>query len=205
MRLNYGSIKPYLVAGSAIAGGLVAWRLWRRREMPLQEPDEPLARLAFDQPAVRLVVPNGSLSGRYAVARTSRHVHRGIDISAPEGSTVTSPAPGTVVGVWPDCNRSGYGNNVLIRHPSGHLSFFAHLKQYDVARGDVLQAGDAVGQVGSTRCGINRAYMAPHLHYEVHLNMTGPAARPTINENLPDRIDPESFLETLWRSAGAAV
>ncbi len=98
--------------------------------------------------------------------------HSGIDIAAPYGSKVLATADGVVVfaGWYGD-----YGKTVIIRHPSGYLTLYAHLSQIDVKEGQKVKAGDVVGRVGST----GRS-TGPHLHYEV------------IRDNKP--IDPYKFL-----------
>jgi len=98
--------------------------------------------------------------------------HSGIDIYAPHGSKVRATADGVVVlaGWYGD-----YGKTVIIRHPSGYLTLYAHLSQIDVKEGQRVKAGDVVGRVGST----GRS-TGPHLHYEV------------IKNNRP--IDPSKFL-----------
>ena len=85
--------------------------------------------------------------------------HSGIDISAPQGSKVLATADGVVVfaGWYGD-----YGKTVIIRHPSGYFTLYAHLSEIDVKKGQKVKAGDVVGRVGST----GRS-TGPHLHYEV--------------------------------------
>ena len=98
--------------------------------------------------------------------------HTGIDIYAPHGSKVRATADGVVefAGWYGD-----YGKTVIIRHPSGYLTLYAHLSKIDVKEGQRVKAGDVVGRVGST----GRS-TGPHLHYEV------------IRDNKP--IDPSKFL-----------
>ena len=85
--------------------------------------------------------------------------HSGIDISAPQGSKVLATADGVVVfAAW----YGDYGKTVIIRHPSGYLTLYAHLSEIDVKKGQKVKAGDVVGRVGST----GRS-TGPHLHYEV--------------------------------------
>jgi len=98
--------------------------------------------------------------------------HSGIDIYAPHGSKVLATADGVVefAGWYGD-----YGKTVIIRHPSGYLTLYAHLSQIDVKEGQRVKAGDVVGRVGST----GRS-TGPHLHYEV------------IRDNKP--VDPYKFL-----------
>jgi len=206
-------MKAWALGLAATVAAAALWQLWRRRDQPLHEPQQWPGLLVAATPAVQLVVPQGVLSGRYAVSRTATHTHRGIDIAAPEGSAVHSPQDGVVVGSWPDCERSGYGNNVLVEHPSriqvpvaqgGVYTFYAHLQRSVVSAGDVVRAGDVIGFVGSTRCGIDRAHMAPHLHFETHTSLVGSRRRPVINEHNPARIDPERYLEQLWPDDAAA-
>jgi murein DD-endopeptidase MepM/ murein hydrolase activator NlpD len=98
--------------------------------------------------------------------------HSGIDIAAPQGSKVRATADGVVeFAGW----HGDYGKTVIIRHPSGYLTLYAHLSKIDVKEGQRVKAGDVVGRVGST----GRS-TGPHLHYEV------------IKDNKP--IDPSKFL-----------
>ena len=198
-------MRPWALGTVAAIAAVALWQLWRRRDQPLHEPPQWPGLLVATTNATQLVVPNGSLSGRYMVSRTATHKHRGIDIAAPEGSEVRAPQDGVVVGSWLDCNRKGYGNTVLVEHPrSGIYTFYAHLQLSPVSAGDAVRGGDVIGFVGSTRCGINRAHMAPHLHFETHTSLVGSRSRPVINEHNPARIDPESYLEQLWHKDAVA-
>lgn len=144
------------------------------------------------------VVENGKLSGRYGVQRTESHVHNGIDIAAPKGSKVRAVADGVVDGVYPDCDRRGYGNCVLLQHDDGMLSFYAHLEAFrpGLAPGDRIKQGQVIGYVGATNCGLQRSRpMASHLHLEIHSSVVrGPSGRAQIAESMPDRLDPEAYL-----------
>lgn len=197
-------MRPWALSVAAAVAAVALWQLWRRRNQPLHEPQQWPGMLVAATPSVQLVVPQGVLSGRYMVSRTATHKHRGIDIAAPAGSEVRSPQAGLVVGAWPDCNRKGYGNTLLVEHPaSGIYTFYAHLESFVVAAGSPVHAGQTLGFVGSTRCGIRRARMAPHLHFETHTSLVGSRTRPVINEHNPSRIDPESYLEQLWHEDAA--
>ena len=85
--------------------------------------------------------------------------HDGIDISAPEGSPIRAIENGEVI--YSDQLR-GYGNLVIIRHPGGFASVYAHNQSNLVREGQKVARGDVIGEVGST----GRA-SAPHLHFEI--------------------------------------
>ena len=88
---------------------------------------------------------------------TSRHT--GTDFGAPEGSPVTSAAPGRVA-------FAGYlavrGNSVYIDHGAGVFTGYHHLSRIDVAPGQEVAAGAPVGAIGMTGLATG-----PHLHWEL--------------------------------------
>jgi murein DD-endopeptidase MepM/ murein hydrolase activator NlpD len=88
--------------------------------------------------------------------------HRGVDLRAAYGTEVPAAAWGTVAFAG---ERGTYGTLVVLRHPSGVETRYAHLSSLAVKEGDVVEAGNAVGRVGST----GRS-AAPHLHFEVLVN-----------------------------------
>jgi peptidoglycan hydrolase-like protein with peptidoglycan-binding domain len=86
--------------------------------------------------------------------------HTGIDYPAGSGTLVTAAGRGRVV--FAGWDNGGYGNTVVIEHPLGVRSLYAHLSRIGVNRGSSVSAGDTIGRVGST--GISTG---PHLHFEV--------------------------------------
>lgn len=89
----------------------------------------------------------------------------GINIDVPEGSTVKAAENGTVIYVG--SGVEGYGNLVLIRHPNGYVSAYAHLASMSVAKGAVVGRGDAIGAVGATG-----SVSKPQLHFELRKGAT---------------------------------
>lgn len=84
----------------------------------------------------------------------------GINIAAPRGTPVLSAADGTVAYVG-DSLKS-YGNLVLVRHPGGMVTAYAHLNNVTVKPGMALKKGQPIGTVGSTGTVANA-----QLHFEV--------------------------------------
>jgi len=85
--------------------------------------------------------------------------HPGFDLAAATGTEVAAAARGTVVHAGP---AGTYGNLVTVRHENGFETRYAHLSEVDVKVGDVVEAGAALGKVGTTGYSTG-----PHLHFEV--------------------------------------
>jgi murein DD-endopeptidase MepM/ murein hydrolase activator NlpD len=88
--------------------------------------------------------------------------HNGLDLAAPAGTAVLVPWGGKVVSAG---FEKGYGNFVVIEHPEGFQTRYAHLGASLVKKGDIVADGDELGTVGST----GRS-TGPHLHFEVIKN-----------------------------------
>ncbi|MDH5675725.1 MAG: M23 family metallopeptidase [Myxococcales bacterium] len=86
--------------------------------------------------------------------------HNGIDIGAPAGRAVRAAADGLVV--YSDNSLRGLGNAVVILHPGGAVTLYAHNGRNTVQPGWRVQRGERIALVGST--GIARG---PHLHFEL--------------------------------------
>jgi len=86
--------------------------------------------------------------------------HNGLDFAAPVGTPLLATGAGEVI----TAGRSGaFGNLVKIRHAFGYETLYAHMSRIRVAVGDRVEAGDRIGDMGST----GRS-TGSHLHYEVH-------------------------------------
>jgi murein DD-endopeptidase MepM/ murein hydrolase activator NlpD len=89
----------------------------------------------------------------------------GINIEAAEGSAVGAAENGTVIYVG--SGVEGYGNLILIRHPNGYVSAYAHLKSMSVAKGAVVNRGDTIGAAG-----MSGSVSKPQLHFELRKGAT---------------------------------
>ena len=86
--------------------------------------------------------------------------HKGVDLSGRTGNKILSPAKGKVLHAG--YNKGGYGNVIEIDHGNGFVTRYAHLKKSYVKRGQRLDIGQTIGELGST----GRS-TGPHLHYEI--------------------------------------
>ncbi len=87
--------------------------------------------------------------------------HTGVDIATPSGTRVVASMPGTVsLAGW----QGNYGLTVIVDHPGGYQTLYAHLSQVLVSRGQLVGREDILGRVGSTG-----QSTGPHLHLELRL------------------------------------
>lgn len=87
--------------------------------------------------------------------------HIGVDYAAPTGTPVIAVADGVVSHQgW----GGAYGNLVILSHPGGYTTHYAHLVDYaeHLRPGSEVRRGTEIGYVGST----GRS-TGPHLHYEI--------------------------------------
>lgn len=89
----------------------------------------------------------------------------GINIEVPAGTAIKAAENGTVIYVG--SGVEGYGNLVLIRHPNGFVSAYAHLQSMSVAKGAVVNRGDTIGAAGQTG-----SVTRPQLHFELRKGAT---------------------------------
>lgn len=86
--------------------------------------------------------------------------HTGLDLIAPQGDPVLAAADGVVTNI--ERSRKGHGNVVEITHEGGYVTRYAHLGDIAVSKGQRVQRGKRIANVG-----ISGNSFAPHLHYEV--------------------------------------
>ncbi|WP_448071058.1 M23 family metallopeptidase [Georgenia yuyongxinii] len=91
-------------------------------------------------------------------------VHTGVDLAAPSGTPVLATAAGRVAFA---SYRPGRGNQIVLEHLVGGqvvASSYGHLRDggIHVTTGDVVAAGQQIGDVGSTGNSTG-----PHLHFEI--------------------------------------
>lgn len=89
----------------------------------------------------------------------------GINIALPEGTTVKAAEGGVVA--YAGSELKGYGNLVLIRHPNGFVSAYAHNGEISVKRGEQVKRGQPIA-----RSGQSGNVATPQLHFELRKGST---------------------------------
>lgn len=93
-----------------------------------------------------------------------REKHQGIDVAAPPGTPVIAARSGRVIQAHLD-ETYGWGWTVVIQHPDGWQTRYAHLSRISVEAGQLVRQGERVGAVGSTG-----RVTGPHLHFGLYRN-----------------------------------
>ncbi len=86
--------------------------------------------------------------------------HEGIDIPAQVGVHILSTNDGVVV--YAGDQLTGYGNMIVISHPDGFFSVYAHNKKNFVKKGVNVHKGQVIATIGKTG-----RTTGPHLHFEI--------------------------------------
>jgi len=124
-----------------------------------QYGQKPLWSGSFGKPLENFL----AISSQYGARRSYAggpfdHYHEGLDFSAYGGTAVLAPASGSVVLAEPLVARGGA---VIIDHGLGVFSGYYHLSEVLVEPGQNVNAGDEIGQVGSTGLSTGN-----HLHWD---------------------------------------
>ncbi len=98
---------------------------------------------------------NGKFSGNY---------HKGVDIKATKGQPVKSIAGGKII--FAEFFRLN-GGSVAVDHGQGLISIYIHLSKIDVKAGEIVKAGQKIGEVGQTGFATG-----PNLHWGLYVNGT---------------------------------
>ncbi|MBC8240699.1 MAG: M23 family metallopeptidase [Alphaproteobacteria bacterium] len=111
----------------------------------------------------------GPVSGVFGSQRIlngePRSPHNGVDIAAPEGTTIVAMADGVVTLVHDDMFYTGM--TVMLDHGHGLTSVYVHMSDILVTNGAQVRKGTPIGKVGKTG-----RVTGPHLHWGVTLFAT---------------------------------
>ena len=132
-----------------------------------KRPDERVMEAAGINDPKTLLWPvvNGKWGRGFGYTRKARpdlH-HNGVDIGGPEGAVVRAAAAGIVA--YSNNTLRGYGNAVLIVHPNGWVTLYAHNLRNTVQAGWKVKRGERIALVGRTGLA-----WGPHLHFEFRDN-----------------------------------
>lgn len=121
-------------------------------------------------PEYRSPLPDVRVTSVFGQSRPGE-VHKGVDLGAPNGTTITNMADGTVTEITGQ--TSTWGNSVVMDYGDGVTARFAHMQsppftvdasgnQVPLQVGSQIKGGDVLGAVGSTG-----KSTGPHLHLQM--------------------------------------
>jgi LysM repeat protein len=90
------------------------------------------------------------------------HDNNAVDLAIAKGTPIHAAAAGRVILARTGYN-GGFGNLVIISHPNGTETLYAHQSKITTITGETVYQGEVIGYVGSTGHSTG-----PHLHFEVH-------------------------------------
>ena len=145
------------IGGRGFVTGDIGEYYFNAVEKDINRLDDTLSAIPFGRPS------SGSISSRYGYRKSpfsdAREFHGGVDFRGKTGDEVVTTADGVVEKAK---HVRGYGKYVVIKHKKGYKTLYGHLSKIDVARGQKVEAGEKIGELGST----GRS-TGPHLHYEI--------------------------------------
>jgi murein DD-endopeptidase MepM/ murein hydrolase activator NlpD len=123
-------------------------------------PEEWVREAGGTEPPRVLAWPVESGRGLRGYGAGDGGKHRGIDIGADEGTPIHAAAEG-LVGYAGD-ELSGYGKVVVLLHPGGWVTLYAHASELIARPGQLVARGEVIAKVGHTGNA-----QGDHLHFEL--------------------------------------
>ena len=138
----------------------------------LKEDNEKVARARSNSSQQKLYSNNfvwpleGTISTEFGATRyvngRLQSRHSGIDIAADAGTDVMASNAGIVTLAT---NLTVTGKTIIIDHGQGIFSSYAHLNKMNVKKGEQINKGEKIGEIGST--GFSTG---PHLHWTIKVS-----------------------------------
>jgi murein DD-endopeptidase MepM/ murein hydrolase activator NlpD len=93
-------------------------------------------------------------------AKANGKSNDGINLAVPEGTPVKAADDGVVT--YSGNELKSYGNLVLVKHPNGYVTAYAHASELLVKRGDTIKRGQVIAKSGQSG-----EVQSPQLHFEI--------------------------------------
>lgn len=142
-------------------------------EQEIKDASKTPTTTSTDSPEIKSTTPDGKwfrwpldkkvITSKYGPRKApvagASTFHGGIDLAAKVGTPVYATMSGTII----EAGVIGRGGkSIVISHPNGYLTGYAHLSQYKVKVGQKVSVGDIIALSGNTGTS-----SGPHLHHTV--------------------------------------
>jgi murein DD-endopeptidase MepM/ murein hydrolase activator NlpD len=169
-------------AEAALAQELGLGKLRTMYQLLAEPPDPNWVAAAFaetDDKKLMWPLPQGKYLRGYGMVGEgrNRHLHKGVDIGAEEGTLFFAVRDGIVA--YSDNAIRGYGNLLAVIHPDGSVALYSHARALYLFAGQKVKRGQVLGEIGHTGFA-----QRPHLHFEYRVK-----GRPT---SLRDKFEEHS-------------
>lgn len=94
------------------------------------------------------------------------HGNNGVDLANTCGLPVFAAADGTVLVARETGWNGGFGKFIVLNHPNGTQTVYAHDQQLMVTQGEEVAQGQIIALIGNT--GNTRGATGCHVHFEIH-------------------------------------
>ncbi|MCP4117563.1 MAG: M23 family metallopeptidase [Desulfobacteraceae bacterium] len=145
----------------------------------------PLRKMFLRLPLKFGVKTSGYSIRRFHPVHKKYKQHTGIDYGAKTGTKIFATANGKVIFAgW----KGGYGKVIILKHPNGYQTYYAHCSKLIAKKGQFVDQGETIARVGATG-----VVTGPHVHYEVRIN--GKPVNPSTIKNFkgtplsPERLE----------------
>lgn len=118
---------------------------------------------AYRKVDLRWPLANVQVTSQYG--DRGKEFHDGVDLRAARGTSVYASHAGTVL--YSGSRISGYGRMVILKHPTGLATVYAHNTRNLVRQGQRVRQGQKIALSGNT----GRS-SGPHLHFEIRDGVT---------------------------------
>ncbi len=115
----------------------------------------------FANPLLSMVVTSGYGNRNHPVLKRVLS-HGALDLRAKTGTKVMAAKSGTVTYAG---NARGYGKVIIVKHPDGYETRYAHLSKINVRKGQRIDQNQIIALSGATG-----RVTGPHLHFEIRKN-----------------------------------
>lgn len=136
-------------------------------QKPKEEPKTKNTKKTITK-GVKTIIKNLVKEGYYmrpisgGTRSTGIHGNNAVDLATGSGSSIVAAASGRVIISKLGGYNGGYGNYVVISHPNGTQTLYAHNSDNLVSVGENVKQGQVIARVGSTG-----KSTGPHVHFEV--------------------------------------
>lgn len=113
-------------------------------------------------PLELLHVTSGFGPRTHPITKVPRTPHLGVDLRASTGTPVYAAASG---GVTRSYTSDSYGERIVLSHPGGYETSYAHLSERLVRDGEEVRPGQMIGRAGNTGHSAGS-----HLHFELRFH-----------------------------------